>query len=93
MAIVWIITTYFKTALYFYGFTLGTAQLVNLKNFRSLIFPVAFLSFGLSQLLSKDIIFYMKKIPPYWLDWDITVAFVIPLLLLIVYYVRNLCSD
>lgn len=89
MAIVWVTTTYFKTALYFYAFTLGTAQLFNLKNFRSLIFPVGFLLFGLSQLVSKDIIFYIKKIPNSWVVWDFTIAFVIPLLLMIVHYVRK----
>lgn len=89
MAIVWVITTFFKTALYFYAFTLGSAQLFNLKSFRSLIFPVGFLVFGLSQLVSKDIVFYMKKIPSTWVDWDFTVSFAIPLLLIIVYYVRK----
>lgn len=89
MAIVWVITTFFKTALYFYAFTLGSAQLFNLKGFRSLIFPVGFLVFGLSQLVSKDIVFYLKKIPAYWVDWDFTVCFAIPLLLLIVYYIRK----
>ena len=89
MAIVWVITTFFKTALYFYAFTLGTAQLFNLKSFRSLIFPVGFLVFGCAQLVSKDIIFYIKKIPAYWVDWDFTIVFGIPLLLMVVYYVRK----
>ncbi|MFD3257208.1 endospore germination permease [Paenibacillus lentus] len=89
MAIVWVITTFFKTALYFYAFTHGTAQLFNLKSFRSLIFPVGFLVFGFSQLVSKDIIFYIKRIPAYWVDWDFTVCFAIPLLMMIVYYVRK----
>lgn len=89
MAIAWVITTFFKTALYFYAFTLGTAQLFNLKSFRSFIFPVGFLVFGLSQLVSKDIVFYIKKIPAYWVDWDFTVCFVLPLLLMIVYYVKK----
>ncbi|MFD1906174.1 hypothetical protein ACFSQ7_22470 [Paenibacillus rhizoplanae] len=31
MATAWIITTYFKTALYFYAFVLGTAQIFKLK--------------------------------------------------------------
>ncbi|MBT2288458.1 endospore germination permease [Paenibacillus albidus] len=89
MATAWIISTYFKTALYFYALVLGTAQLLKLKSYRSLIFPAAFMIYGLSHLISKDIIFYVKEIPAYWVDWNFTYAFVFPLLLLIVYHIRK----
>ncbi|KHL96601.1 spore gernimation protein [Paenibacillus sp. IHB B 3415] len=89
MATAWIITTYFKTALYFYAFVLGTAQLFKLKSHRPLIFPVAFLIYGLSQLIAKNIIFYVKEIPDYWVDWDLTLSLVLPLIMLIVYKVRQ----
>lgn len=89
MATAWIITTYFKTALYFYAFVLGTAQIFKLKSHRPLIFPVAFLIYGLSQLISKDIIFYVKEIPPYWVDWNLTYSLALPLVILVVYKVRQ----
>ncbi|MEK3905104.1 GerAB/ArcD/ProY family transporter [Paenibacillus sp. FSL R7-0179] len=89
MATAWIITTYFKTALYFYAFVLGTAQMFKLKSHRPLIFPVAFLIYGLSQLSSNDIVFYVKEIPAYWVDWNLTVSFVLPMTILIVYKVRK----
>ncbi|MGN7760912.1 GerAB/ArcD/ProY family transporter [Paenibacillus sp. 22594] len=89
MATTWIISTYFKTALYFYAFVLGTAQLLKLKTYRHLIFPVGFLIYGMSNLLAKDIIFYIKEVTPSWLDWDITYALVFPSLLLIVNYIRK----
>jgi spore germination protein KB len=89
MATAWIISTYFKTALYFYAFTLGTAQLLKLKSHRPLIIPTGFLLYGLSQLIAKDLIFYVKEIPAYWVDWDFTLAFVLPLMLLIVYYFKK----
>ncbi|WP_339248991.1 endospore germination permease [Paenibacillus sp. FSL P2-0136] len=89
MATAWIITTYFKTALYFYAFVLGMAQIFKLKSHRPLIFPVAFLIYGLSQLISKDIIFYVKEIPPYWVDWNLTYSLALPLLILVVHKVRQ----
>lgn len=89
MATTWIISTYFKTALYYYAFVLGTAQLLKLKSHRPLIFPVGFLIYGLAQLIAKDIISYIKLIPPYWVDWDFTYAFVLPLVLLIVHQCRK----
>ncbi|SET25101.1 endospore germination permease [Paenibacillus sp. NFR01] len=89
MATTWIISTYFKTVLYFYAFILGSAQLLGLKSYRPLIFPVAFLLYGCSQLIAKDIIFYSKDIPVYWVDWDFTYAIVLPLILLVVYQIRK----
>jgi spore germination protein KB len=82
MGFTWCISTYFKTVLYFYGFTLGTAQLFRLHSHRILILPVGLLSFGLIELLSPDILFYIKTIPPFWVDWNITLSLVVPLLLL-----------
>ncbi|MEK5236014.1 endospore germination permease [Paenibacillus sp. FSL L8-0470] len=89
MATTWIISTYFKTALYFYAFVLGTAQLLKLKSYRPLIFPVAFLLYGLTHLIAKDIIFYVKEVPAYWVDWDFTYSIVFPLMLLIVYHIKK----
>ncbi|WP_019909915.1 GerAB/ArcD/ProY family transporter [Paenibacillus sp. HW567] len=89
LATAWIISTYFKTAMYFYAFTLGTAQLFKLKSHVPLIFPTAFLIYGLSELIAKDIIFYVKEIPAYWVDWDMTYSFVLPLIMLIVHAIRK----
>ncbi|MFB5678016.1 endospore germination permease [Paenibacillus terreus] len=82
MGFAWFISTYFKTLLYFYGFTLGTAQLFRLHSRRLLILPTGLLAFGLVELLSPDMIFYIKTIPPFWVSWNITLSLVIPLLLL-----------
>lgn len=92
MATAWIISTYFKTVLFFYAFVLGSAQFLKLKSYRPLIFPVAFLLYGLSQLVSKNIIFYVKEIPAYWVDWNMTYSFVLPLFMLIVFKVRKRLS-
>lgn len=88
MATAWIISTYFKTVLFFYAFILGSAQVLKLKTYRTLIFPGAFLIFGLSRLISKDIILYIKEIPEFWVDWDLTHALLLPLLLLLVHKIR-----
>ncbi|WP_313638102.1 GerAB/ArcD/ProY family transporter [Paenibacillus sp.] len=54
MATAWIISTYFKTAIYYYALTLGTAKLFKLKSHRPLIIPTGFLLFGMSQLIAKE---------------------------------------
>jgi spore germination protein KB len=88
MATTWIISNYFKTVLFFYAFILGSAQLLKLKTYRTLIFPAAFLIFGLTKLIAKDIIFYIKEIPEFWVDWDLTHALLFPLILLLVNKIR-----
>ncbi|ALP35381.1 hypothetical protein ASL14_03525 [Paenibacillus sp. IHB B 3084] len=92
MVTTWIISTYFKTALFFYAFVLGTAQLLKLKSYRPLIFPVAFLIYGLWYLIVKNIIFYVKEVLAYWVDWDLTNAFAFPLILLVLHHIRKRIS-
>jgi spore germination protein KB len=88
MATAWIISTYFKSVLFFYAFILGSAQVLKLKTYHTLIFPAAFLLFGMSRLIAKDIILYIKEIPEFWVDWDLTHALLFPLLLLLVNKIR-----
>ncbi len=88
MATTWVISTYFKTVLFFYAFILGSAQVLKLKTYRTLIFPAAFLIFGMTKLIAKDIIFYVKEIPEYWVDWNLTHALLFPVLLLLVNKIR-----
>lgn len=89
VAATWIISTYFKTALFYYAFVLGLAQLLKLKSYKYLIIPVGFLLFGLSQLVAPNIIFLIKGIPNSWVDWDITHSLIFPLLLIMVNKIRK----
>ncbi|QOS76822.1 endospore germination permease [Paenibacillus sp. JNUCC31] len=88
MAISWLIATYFKSLLYMFAFVIGLAQLFQLKAYKPLILPSALLMFALSILISPNVIFYTNTIMPAWVDWDITVSFIIPLFLLLVHRIR-----
>ena len=89
MASTWVMSTYFKTAIFYYAFVVGVAQILRLSTYRHLVFPCAFLLFGLSHFVSPNILFYVKEIPDYWLDWVFTYAVVIPILLLILKRLRK----
>lgn len=89
MATAWLITTFVKTMIYFYAFTTGIAQVCRLHNFRPYILPAGMLMFGLSILIAPDIMYYTSTITPYWLDWDLTNAVVIPLVLLGIHAIRQ----
>ncbi|WP_338590757.1 endospore germination permease [Paenibacillus sp. Y5S-9] len=89
MATAWLIATYFKSLLYMFSFVVGTAQLFRLKTYKPLILPSAMLLFALAVLISPNVIFYTNTIMPAWVDWDITVSFIIPLFLLLVHRIRS----
>ncbi|UPK44657.1 GerAB/ArcD/ProY family transporter [Paenibacillus pabuli] len=88
MATAWLIATYFKSLLYMFSFVIGLAQLFQLKTYKPLILPSALLIFSLSILISPNVIFYTNTIMPAWVDWDITVSFIIPLFLLFIHRIR-----
>ncbi|PQP83471.1 spore gernimation protein [Paenibacillus sp. PCH8] len=89
-AITWLLSTYFKSLLYVFGFVVGTAQLFRLKDYKPLILPSMMLFFAMSILISPNIIFYTITILYAWFDWDFTVSIVLPLFLLLVHQARAL---
>ena len=88
-AIAWLVSTYFKTSLYTFGFILGLAQLFRLKSYQPLILPTTILLFGMAIVLSPDVLFYTSGVIYPWFYWDITVSIVIPLCLIIVYLIKD----
>ncbi|WP_256758931.1 endospore germination permease [Cohnella sp. WQ 127256] len=89
LAIIWIISIFFKTILYAYAFLTGFSQLFHLRNERILLMPSAFLFFGLAYAISPNIIYYDYFLTNYWPLWDFTYALVIPLVLMIVHLFRR----
>ncbi|MBJ6360543.1 endospore germination permease [Paenibacillus sp. GCM10012307] len=89
VATVWILSTFFKGALYFYCFILGISQVLRLRSYKPLIWPSAMIVFGLAMIISPNITYYFATVIFYWVDWDITCGTVIPLFLLLVYHFRN----
>jgi spore germination protein KB len=93
VATTWVISSYFKTVLYYYAFILGFAQLFKLNSYKHLIIPVSFLLYGLSEIISPNIIFLLKSIPKSWVDWDITHGLFFPLMLILVSKIRKRFSQ
>ncbi|MEK4075229.1 endospore germination permease [Paenibacillus sp. FSL M7-0656] len=89
-AIAWLLSTYFKSLLYVFGFVVGTAQLFRLKDYKPLTLPSMMLFFAMSILISPNIVFYTTTIMYAWFDWDVTVSIVLPIFLLLVHQARAL---
>jgi spore germination protein KB len=89
MALLWILSLYFKLLLYFYATILAIAQILNLKDYRPLILPIGIIAVVLSLVIYPNI--------AYKQHWDNTtgnsltlvVGILFPLLLVIVYGIRR----
>ncbi|MFE4430991.1 GerAB/ArcD/ProY family transporter, partial [Peribacillus butanolivorans] len=89
MAIMWIITIYFKMACYFYATVIGLAQTLNMKDYRPLTLPLGMISVSLSLLIHPNVAqkaTFDKEIFPLYVS---TYGLVLPLLLLAVNAIRK----
>lgn len=84
MAILWFITIFFKIGLYFYATSLGLAQTLRLKEYRPFTIPLGMILIVLSLVVSPNIVYYNNAIIKYWPLYDMTMGFILPMLLLTV---------
>ncbi|MGZ4111091.1 MAG: GerAB/ArcD/ProY family transporter [Tumebacillaceae bacterium] len=89
MATLWFITLYFKLILYFYAATLGLAQLLRLREYRVLTYPLGGIAVVLSSVIYPDAPFEKAYIDKSWLPYIATSGLILPLLLLGVSFFRK----
>ncbi|RXZ80745.1 spore gernimation protein [Paenibacillaceae bacterium] len=89
MATAWVISTYVKCLLYYYAFTLATAQLFKLRDYRPFIMPFALLLYGMAFIISPNIKHYTTVVVPYINELDLTYGLVLPIMLLGVYWIKD----
>ncbi|MCQ6276100.1 endospore germination permease [Bacillus sp. V3B] len=89
VAIIWILTIYFKLVISYYGLTLGLAQVLGLKDYKVLVFPLAFLTITASIFSFPDIVYFQDYIAKTLTPYSLTICFFLPLLLLIVGKIRK----
>lgn len=93
MALLWIITLYVRIYFYFHVTVVGTAQLLKLKNYRSLILPLGLSMVALSQTIHTDVVHQLKFNKEIWIPYSATFALLLPLVLLIVAKIRKIKSE
>jgi spore germination protein KB len=89
VAIIWMVTIYFKLTICYYGLSLGLAQLLGLKNYQILLFPLAFLIITLSIYSYPNIVYFQNFVAKTFTPWSLTICFFLPLLLLVVGKIRK----
>lgn len=89
LALLWLITVFFKLSMYLYAFSRGISQLFKLKDYRMLLLPIGMSIIVFSLMIAPNIIYYNKVIANYWAYLDMTVSVFLPMLLIVVYAFRK----
>lgn len=89
IAILWTITVYIKITLYAYAFHLGLVHLLKLTDYRMLTLPFGFILFASTILVAPNVSYFNNVIAKYWPFYDLTVAVLLPLLLICVFSIRK----
>jgi spore germination protein KB len=89
IAMMWFISMYFKMVLYFYASCIGIAQVLNLKDYRPLTFPLGVLIVILSLIIYPNVAYQQNWDAKTSEPFSITVGLFLPLLMLVVAVVRK----
>ncbi|MFB6800482.1 endospore germination permease [Peribacillus butanolivorans] len=84
MALMWIITIYFKMAFFFYATVIGLAQTLNMKDYRPLTLPLGMILVSLTLLIFPNVVQKATFDKEIWPLYASTYGLVLPILLLAV---------
>ncbi|GGA27600.1 GerAB/ArcD/ProY family transporter [Psychrobacillus lasiicapitis] len=89
MAALWIIGLYIKMVLYFYATALGIAQICNLKEYRSLTYPLGIIVVVLSLTLFSNVMEQEQFDTTIAIYISLLIGLLLPLLMVFVYAIRK----
>lgn len=89
MILIWLLTSFIGMLFYFYPVVKGLAQVLGLKNYKTIVLPMGLIVFSLAGNAYKNV--------PYKLNWDnyvftpyeITFGLILPLILLLISLVKK----
>ena len=89
MASMWILTIFFKTALYFYACVVGLAQLFEVKDYRFLVLPLGILAVVFSTVVYPNVSYMTNWDNTYWNSYALIMGFFIPAVTLLIDKIKN----
>ncbi|WP_282244769.1 endospore germination permease [Psychrobacillus sp. NEAU-3TGS] len=89
MAALWIICLYFKMVIYFYSSVYGLAQILNLKDYRPLTYPLGMIVVVFSLVIFPNVMEQQKFDSTINIYFALTIGLLLPLLMVIVYAIRK----
>lgn len=92
MAVMWFITLFFRISLYFYAIAIGISQIFNIKNYQPLVMPLGWVLAAVSVFIYPNVPFKLQWDATIWVPYTITVGFLFPLVLLVMYGLRKMLS-
>lgn len=89
LAILWIMTIFIKVSITFYAATISLSHILNISDARSLTFPPGTIVLGLSIISYPNVAYFFAVIGKVWFPNSLTLGFGIPLLILLVDFLKN----
>lgn len=89
MAVLWMITLYFRVTLYLYAISSATSELFGLKNYRPVVLPLGLIAVVLSIVNFPNASFHQAWDMKTWIPYAITAGIFLPLLLSGVHLIRR----
>jgi spore germination protein KB len=89
IVIVWLLTIFNNTVVFFYAGTLGLAQLLKLKNHKKIVLPLALIVTVFSDFIYEDVIHEIRWDTEVWLPYIITNGLILPTVLLLLFYIKK----
>jgi spore germination protein KB len=75
VAIIWVLTVYFKGTICYYGLSLGVAQVFGLKNYKIILYPWAFLIVVYAIFSHPDSVHFHNFLVKTWTSFSLTIYF------------------
>lgn len=89
LAVIWLVSIFFKMAVCYYAIAFGLAQTLQLKDYRPLTLPLGMIMVVLSIVVYENIVNFLEFTPKIWSVYAMTYMLVLPLLLLGVDSIRK----
>lgn len=89
VAIIWLLSIFFKTVLCFYSCALGIAQTMRLRDYRPLTLPLAMAMVLLAIVIYDNVADFMEFTPRIFSVYAFPYLVIFPVLLLTVHFCRN----
>lgn len=89
IASVWIITVFYRTALYYFGAFIGISGLLGLKDYKKVVIPIGLITLVYTNVVYPDIIESIKFDSTTLVPFMLTFGFILPVSLLIISVIKK----
>lgn len=90
IAALWIVTEFIICILFFYAGITGLSQLFGLRDYKKLVIPMGLIILVMSGVVFPNTVYHVNWLNHVWMPYIITHGFVLPALLILVYWIKKL---